>query len=159
MSQQQARQGARRANRPQRDSEGLKSSKVKVSVRDASGRVRAGNRQKQASTAQIAKVIKAAMREAEFQRIVRSTLTALGFVVWVFPIMKRTMAGVPDLTFWHPMKPGRLHFWELKTEKGRIRPEQVVAIAHLSTVPGVDARIVRPSDWEALRDALVKGAR
>lgn len=98
------------------------------------------------------------MREAEFQRMVRKTLEGLGFVVWIFPIMKRTMAGVPDLTFWSPARPGRLYYWELKTQRGRVRPEQMVAIAHLSTVPGVDARIVRPSDWEALRDALIEPA-
>jgi hypothetical protein len=96
------------------------------------------------------------MREAEFQRHVRQTLTSLGYIVWVFPIMKRTIAGVPDLTFWHPNRPGRLHFWELKTEKGRVRPEQIVAIKHLSTVPGVDARIVRPSEWESLRDRFIE---
>ncbi len=95
-----------------------------------------------------------ALSEAQFQRIVRAELTRQGFVVWVFPIMKRTMAGVPDLTFWHPDRPGVLHAWELKRERGRIRPEQAVAIAHLATVPGIDARIVRPSEWEALRDGL-----
>lgn len=95
-----------------------------------------------------------AMTEAQFQRDVRTSLKARGYVVWVFPIMKRTVAGVPDLTFWHPNKPGRLYFWELKRERGRVRPEQVVAIAHLATVPGVDARIVRPSDWRALSEEL-----
>lgn len=97
--------------------------------------------------------------EAQFQRRVREVLAVLGFVVWVFPIMKRTIAGVPDLTFWHPMRPGRLYFWELKTQHGRVRPEQRVAIEHLSTVPGVDARIVRPADWEALRDNLAHAAQ
>lgn len=99
-----------------------------------------------------------AMSEAQFQRQVRDALKRAGYIVWVFPIMKRTIAGVPDLTFWHPSKPGRLHFWELKREHGRVRPEQIVAIAHLATVPGVDARIVRPSEWPALRDALLEPA-
>lgn len=96
-----------------------------------------------------------ALSEAQFQRIVRAELDRRGFVVWVFPIMKRTMAGVPDLTFWHPARPGHLYAWELKREQGRIRPEQAVAIAHLATVPGIDARIVRPSQWPALRDELL----
>ncbi len=90
------------------------------------------------------------LREAQFQRLVREALKARGYVVWTFPIMKRTVAGVPDLTFWHPLRPGRLYFWELKTATGRVRPEQQIAIDHLSTVPGVDARIVRPQDWSAL---------
>jgi hypothetical protein len=97
-----------------------------------------------------------AITEAQFQRQVKEVLKNLGYVVWTFPIMKRTTAGVPDLTFWNPNRPGRLHMWELKRERGRVRPEQAEAIAHLSTVPGVDARIVRPSDWETLRWGLLR---
>jgi hypothetical protein len=104
------------------------------------------------------RAIQRAETEAQFQRRVRAVLSDLGFIVWVFPIMKRTIAGVPDLTFFHLQRPGRMWFWELKREKGRVRPEQALAIAHLSTVPGVDARIVRPSDWEALRDSLSHAA-
>ena len=95
-----------------------------------------------------------ALTEAQFQRMVRAYLAACGYVVWTFPIMKRTTAGVPDLTFFHPGRPGRLYCWELKRQRGRVRPEQAVAIAHLSTVPGIDARIVRPADWPALREEL-----
>lgn len=129
-----------------------KALKVSVVVRKRSVDVRGSSGDVSASPLIVA--VKAAMREAEFQRMVRKTLAALGYVVWVFPIMRRTIAGVPDLTFWHPRRPGRLYFWELKTERGRVRPEQSVALAHLATVPGVDARIVRPSDWEGLRNAL-----
>lgn len=78
------------------------------------------------------------------------------FSVYHVPDMRRTTAGLPDILFWHPDQPGRLYAWELKRESGRVRPEQVVAIAHLATVPGIDARIVRPSDWEALRNALLE---
>lgn len=96
-----------------------------------------------------------ALTEAQFQRIVRAHLERRGYVVWVFPIMKRTMAGVPDLTFWHPSRPGVLHAWELKREtRYVVSPAQAAAIAHLATVPGIDARIVKPSDWPALRDEL-----
>ena len=96
-----------------------------------------------------------AMTEAQFQRQVREHLRAHGWTVWVFPIMKRTMAGVPDLTFWHPDKPGRIYAWELKRETRYVVSEaQSRAIAHLSTVPGIDARIVRPSEWPRLRDEL-----
>ncbi len=95
-----------------------------------------------------------AMSEAQFQRTVRTHLKQRGFMVWVFPIMKRTMAGVPDLTFWHPERPGLLWCWELKSQRGRIRPEQATALKHLASVPGIDARVVRPGDWEWLRDKL-----
>lgn len=98
------------------------------------------------------------MTEAAFQRTIRTYLKAHGYTVWVFPIMKRTMAGVPDLTFWHVERPGLLWAWELKRETGRVRPEQTVALAHLATVPGIDARIVRPSEWPQLRDELEHAA-
>lgn len=95
------------------------------------------------------------MTEARFQAIVRAYLRHRGYTVWVFPIMKRTMAGVPDLTFWHPFRPGVLHCWELKRERRYVvSPAQAHALEHLATVPGIDARIVRPSDWPRLRDAL-----
>lgn len=98
----------------------------------------------------------AALTEAQFQRIVRAELARLEFVVWVFPIMKRTMAGVPDLTFFHARLPGRLFCWELKRERRHvISPPQRAAIDHLMTVPGIDARIVRPSEWPMLRDGLL----
>mgnify|MGYP001617671238 CR=1 FL=1 len=100
-----------------------------------------------------------ALSEKAFQRYVRGVLETLGFVVWVVPNMKQTRAGVPDLTFWHPNLPGRLFCWELKSSTGRLRPAQRDALAHLATVPGMDARIVRPSDWPALRDALLDGRR
>lgn len=125
-------------------------------AQSAPGRTRRGSGAPKAPKA-LSVVVKA-ISEAAFQRQVKNVLRAFGYVVWTFPIMKRTVAGVPDLTFWSPNRPGRLHFWELKTEKGRVRPEQVAAIAHLATVPGVDARVVRPSEWPALRDQLLEPA-
>lgn len=95
------------------------------------------------------------LSEREFQRIVRGVLESLGFVVWVVPNMKLTTAGLPDLLFWHPGRPGVLHAWELKTLTGTPTPKQRAALAHLATVPGVDARIVRPPDWPALRDHVL----
>lgn len=100
-----------------------------------------------------------ALSEAEFQRIIVAHLRRLGFVVWVVPNMKLTTAGLPDLIFWHPVMPGRLFCWELKREqRAVISPSQQAALAHLQTVPGIDARIVRPSDWPDLRDGLLADA-
>lgn len=99
-----------------------------------------------------------ALSEAAFQRIVRAALENLGFVVWVVPNMKLTTAGLPDIVAWHPNRPGLLLAWELKRETGKPTTKQRAAIDHLSTVPGIDARIIRPSDWEAARDDLIRQA-
>lgn len=98
------------------------------------------------------------LTERQLQALVRGALERAGFVVWVVPNMRLTTAGLPDLVFWHPDMTGRLFAWELKTETGRPTPNQRAAIDHLSTVPGIDARIVRPSQWEALRDDLIRRA-
>jgi hypothetical protein len=44
--------------------------------------------------------------------------------------------------------------WELKTEKGRVRPEQQVVIDALPPGSTVDARIVRPSQWAEVEEVL-----
>jgi hypothetical protein len=95
------------------------------------------------------------LSEREFQALVRGALESRGFVVWVVPMMKLTTAGLPDILAWHPRLPGVLLALELKREKDfRVTPKQLAALAHLETVEGVLARIVRPSEWPGLRDAI-----
>lgn len=97
----------------------------------------------------------AAMPERAFQldHVVEG-LTRRGFTVWTVPDMRLTTAGLPDVLAYHPARAGLLLAWELKSEAGKPTDKQRRALRHLSTVPGVDARIVRPRDWPALRDAL-----
>ena len=65
------------------------------------------------------------------------------------------VAGLPDLLCYHVDRPGVLYCWELKRERRyRVSPKQRAAVAHLQTVPGIDARIVRPSDWATLSKEL-----
>jgi hypothetical protein len=94
------------------------------------------------------------MSERQLQAMIRAGLERRNYKILVIPDMRKSRAGWPDLVFWHPARPGRLWCWEAKTAKGRIRPEQQDVIDHLKTVPGIDARIVRPQDWPALRDDL-----
>lgn len=97
-----------------------------------------------------------ALSERQFQAMLVAGLRERGWTVWVVPNMKLTTAGLPDVLAWHPSRPGVLHAWELKRERDyRVTPAQRAALAHLETVPGIDARIVRPSQWEALRDGMV----
>lgn len=99
--------------------------------------------------------ILAAMSERDFQlRHVVDGLRRRGFVVWTVPDMRRTTAGLPDVLAYHPRIPGLLLAHELKRSSGRLTDKQRQALRHLQTVPGIDARIVRPQDWPRLRDAL-----
>jgi len=96
-----------------------------------------------------------AMPERELQQThVVAGLKWRGWTVMVIPDMRRVEAGWPDVTAWRLDLPGLLLAWELKTETGRASHAQKRMLRHLSSVPGVDARIVRPRDWTALRDCL-----
>jgi hypothetical protein len=53
--------------------------------------------------------------------------------------------GFPD---WVLCRAGQLCFVELKSEKGKVKPEQQAWIDMLNTVPGVSAHLFRPSDFE-----------
>lgn len=94
------------------------------------------------------------MPERELQGHIRTALEDRGWVVTVIPDMRMVLAGWPDLVAYHANVPGLLLCWELKTTVGRPTRKQRARLAHLSTVPGIDARIVRPRTWEALRDAI-----
>jgi hypothetical protein len=63
-----------------------------------------------------------------------------------------TAAGFPDLWL---VRDGRLLVFEIKRERGTLRPGQQEWIDALDAVPGVTARIVRPSDIEAVIDLLL----
>lgn len=99
--------------------------------------------------------ILASLSEREFQRHVVDGLKQRGFLVWTIPDMRKTTAGLPDIIAVHPTRvPRRVLFWELKTATGRVRPEQRRALAALSDVYGVDARVIRPADWLAESETL-----
>lgn len=64
-----------------------------------------------------------------------------------------SIPGWPDLTL---LGHGRALFIELKSEKGRVRPEQVEVIALLRAA-GLDARVWRPSSWPEIEATLTRG--
>ena len=99
--------------------------------------------------------VRDAIPENEFQREhVVDGLKRRGWVVMVIPDMRKVEAGWPDVTAWHPSLPGLVLMYELKTSRGRVRPKQQRVIDHLRTVPGIDARIVRPADWPGILQEL-----
>ena len=64
--------------------------------------------------------------------------------------------GWPNLALVHPTRCLFL-LAELKTETGRVKPEQEQWLAWL-TAAGVDARLWRPSDWDEVV-ATLTGAK
>jgi hypothetical protein len=100
-------------------------------------------------------VLLSAMNEREFQQHVREGLEARGWLVFVVPDMRRTRAGLPDIIAVHPrLSELRLLAWELKTQRGKVRADQERVLAALRDVPGIDARVVRPSDWMRLKERI-----
>ena len=96
------------------------------------------------------------MREADWQATVVAAARYLGWLVWHPYDARRSAAGYPDLTLVRPGGNGtaRLVFLELKTERGRVRPEQQVWLDALSQVPGVVAMVARPSQWDEVLEVL-----
>ncbi len=97
----------------------------------------------------------ATMTERQFQRIVEDSLRQRGYLVWHVADSRLMSAGLPDVIAVHPTRaPRRVIFWELKSQVGRVKPEQKAALAALEDVYGVDARVLRPSDWPAELESL-----
>lgn len=87
----------------------------------------------------------ASTTEAQLQALVIKHATALGFLVYHTHDSRRSEPGYPDLHLVHPTR-GISMFRELKTQKGRTRPDQTKWIAAL-TATGTNVGIWRPRDW------------
>lgn len=96
------------------------------------------------------------MSERQFQKHVVDALTARGWSVFVVPDMRKTLAGLPDLLCIHDGVP-LLLAWELKAEQTRVTEKQKTVILTMGRIPGVDARVIRPSMWTEMRDTLFSG--
>jgi VRR-NUC domain len=105
--------------------------------------------------------------EKEFQRAVIQLARLNGWRVWHFSDSRRQVRpgvfvgdkeakGFPDLVL---VRAQRLLFVELKSQGGRVKPEQQEALDLLSAVGGgVDVHVWRPSDWEQIVLALARAA-
>lgn len=68
------------------------------------------------------------------------------------PDSRRCTPGHPDLLL---LRPPRLVFAELKTEKGRLTKEQKRWLEMLRECDTVEAYLWRPSDWSEIEEVLV----
>lgn len=86
--------------------------------------------------------------EAGFQLAVCDLLDLHGWLWWHDNFSRWNKRGLPDLL---ALRGPRMLALELKTAKGRETPEQLGWLDALSQIPGVEARIIRPADFEALK--------
>jgi len=70
-------------------------------------------------------------------------LTATGWMTYHTFDSRRSTAGFPDLI---AIRGARMLAIEVKSEAGRITPEQRAWLVALAAVPGVAAYVVRPAD-------------
>jgi len=67
---------------------------------------------------------------------------------------RKSELGFPDLTL---VKPGRLIFTELKSQQGKLTPEQAVWLDLLRhSVPGVEVYEWRPRDWAHIVQVITR---
>jgi len=101
-------------------------------------------------------VLDCALSERAFQVAVIEFARLHSWLVYSIPDSRRaTAAGFPDI---FAVRDGRALAWELKTMRGRLRPDQRAWLDALGAVPGIDAAVRRPGDWDAIEAAL-KGER
>ncbi len=94
------------------------------------------------------------MTERQFQELIKQMANALNWKYFHDHDSRRNPAGFPDTCLvkegvihnGQVVQPGRCVFAELKTTKGRLRPEQERWLDALRTVPGVETYLWRPSD-------------
>lgn len=97
--------------------------------------------------------------ERDFQRRVSDAAVQMGWMVYSVPDSRRaTLAGYPDLTLIHARKKFIL-FAELKTQKGKLRPQQETVLEALQAVASVAGSRVavavwRPADWPTVLQTL-----
>lgn len=91
------------------------------------------------------------MTEVAWQRMVCDPAELRGWRWHHQHYSKRSPAGWPDLVL---VRGPRLVAAELKSERGRVHPEQRVWLDALAAVPGVETYLWRPSAWAQVQAVL-----
>ena len=92
------------------------------------------------------------LSERDFQKQVLDLARLRGWLVaHTYDSRLATGTGYPDLTL---CRQGRIIFAELKTELGRLRPEQKVWLEALRSVVGVEVYTWKPHDWADIERIL-----
>jgi hypothetical protein len=91
------------------------------------------------------------LSEKAFSQTVTDLARLLGWACYRTWLSVRSPAGFPDLVL---VRPPRLIFAELKSEKGRLTEAQRAWIELLAQVPAVETYVWRPSDWPTILAVL-----
>ena len=92
-----------------------------------------------------------ALTEAQLQAAVIDIAERFGWYVYHTHDSRRSQKGWPDIV---AVKPPRVLFIELKTARGRVRPEQAHVLKLLSRCDTIASGIIRPDDLDALIERL-----
>jgi hypothetical protein len=89
--------------------------------------------------------------EAQFLRQVLHLAALFSWRAYHPQLSKWSERGWPDVAL---VRPPRFVLAELKSEKGKITPQQQDWLDDLSRCPGVESFVWRPSDFEAIVEIL-----
>ena len=91
--------------------------------------------------------------EKEFTGQVKDLAVLLGWKFYHPWLAIHSERGWPDVTL---VRPPRIIFAELKSEKGKVTDKQQAWLDILREVPGVEVFVWRPTDadWEEIKEAL-----
>ena len=90
-------------------------------------------------------------KEAPFLRQVQQIARLYGWLDYHTHDSRRSNPGFLDLFL---TRPPRIVISELKTDKGRLRPEQKIWLDTLGKCPGVEVYLWRPRDWDTIVEIL-----
>lgn len=94
------------------------------------------------------------MREREWQAQVLEAAQLMGWLGYHTHDSRRSAPGFPDLVLVRE----RVLFAELKTDTGRLRPEQATWLERLRDA-GAEAYLWRPRNWDGVLDTLKRRGR
>ncbi len=98
----------------------------------------------------------AAVSEKQFQAQILQFADLTGWRCYHAFDSRRSQAGFPDLVL---CRPPAIVFAELKSEGGKLRPEQREWLEALGSCRTVGARLWRPSDWPEIEETLARPRR
>lgn len=98
-------------------------------------------------------IVKAAaiLPEKQFQAQILDLARLSGFLVYHTHDARRSAPGFPDLVL---VRPPLVLFAELKTDTGRLRPEQRLWLDALGRCESVESVLWRPGDWKRIEKVL-----